>query len=358
MNRTSVFAWYTGGTAARTDPTGSKYPGELSWRDASGNGRTGVVNGSTATVLIDEQGLPYVQGTAADFAWLSWLPDVFTLCSVTRSPGGGRVLALDSSPAAWFHGHSATQDGVAAYGGAAKTSAALPASAQGNWVWMCTTNAAGSCAAVVNGVADCAAGGAGGAAGGALSINPGNLGNAGLPTAGQSAGWAVYEVIVFSGGLNASAMAAVSGYFQRKYALASFVPPPPLAAPTPLNNVAFSSMMDRASGYYWRDLRTPAETPHKCHAPAGRGGQSTPGLLSPLVGPPHYLRSLTFDTGKVVLLDSNVIVGYLCAPARLLPPSYARAVKNTLSAAGARRFAVARADFRLSTSLPQTRRAL
>lgn len=192
MNRSQLWAWYTGDSISRVRGPLAASPTEYAWKDVSGNGRSGVLNGTTLEVLFDQYGKQYVQGTSGDYAYLTRLPDQFTICSATFS-GGGRVLALDSNPVGWYHGHSATgQDGVANYNGANKTAAPLPATSRGTWVWMCASNSPSSCAVAVNGATSCPAATAGGQGGAGLSINPGNLGF--VTKAGQSNSWGVYEV--------------------------------------------------------------------------------------------------------------------------------------------------------------------
>lgn len=215
------------------------------------------------TPTSQERGRQYVQGGATDLAWLTRLPDNFTLCSATRS-AGGRVLTVDTASlaSAWFHGHNGTLDGVAAYGTSTKMRAPL-AQLPGQWVWVCASNAPGVCTQAVNGALDCIPGSVGGSAG-RLAINPGNFGLLPPTTmAAHSTAWGVYEVLVFSGGLSNASLVAVSGYLQSKYALVSGAPPAPAGLPTQLNNVRVNAL-DAASYMFWH-----VQQPHRdAHPPA------------------------------------------------------------------------------------------
>lgn len=125
----------------------SESAGEV-WPSSVGNFFGGVDGGTVFALEADGDGalsaVQYIQGsTSSKYSFPDALPGgIFTMCSVSRYMGGTLGRVLQASTGNFFHGHWASQVGVAHYDGWATSKQGPGPQGSTRWVILCGTNAA------------------------------------------------------------------------------------------------------------------------------------------------------------------------------------------------------------------------
>ena len=176
--------------------------------DVSGNNQNGGLTAGTVTVgsatgngaVIS---VPYVGGTTATkIVWPAGsIPATFTICSITRYPGGTLRRIFDGLGYNWLHGHWSGYAGSTHYNGPGNLQYSI--SPNTNWVVVCgrNTGTAGAASTIVNDVVTSTS--AGGQGNLQLTINAGTH-------SGESSDWQLAKLYVWNSHLSNELFAAAS----------------------------------------------------------------------------------------------------------------------------------------------------
>ena len=224
------------------------------WTDVINN-NSGICTGIGFSLVEAEVGngasvgVSYVAGTTSSvvtFGAAGSVAGTNSVCSVSRYLSGAQGRILQSTSVNWWQGHWNGQAGTSwqndkftSSGNGAGSGLVYPNT---DWVWMCSTNAANTCAVYVNGVNACAAP-FGGSGPEQLGINVPASGYTPLSGTGEQSAWGVAELLVWNRALTDSEFNILTCYFVVKYGFARPAgvacaplptPPPPLPPQNPI----------------------------------------------------------------------------------------------------------------------------
>eukprot|EP00937_MAST-01D_sp_MAST-1D-sp2_P001333 g1333.t1 len=192
----AVVASLLRGLHARFEQSSLRYGSKVNvWR-ASGGYMGFRVAGNVP--VRKERGVQFAHGDKkAQYSFGKVVPELFTLCSVTRSPAGDDGTVLVGSDEHWYHGHYGGESGVCRYGEAHKrdASADLFIARKDGWVVLCNSN-------------DPAAGGGQGDQ--ELLINSGIVGSV-SPSA-----WDAADILIWKRVLTLGEMQQMTGYLHSR----------------------------------------------------------------------------------------------------------------------------------------------